>query len=107
MIPTRTIQASEADIHQRARHLSWWGWPWYRSITGQGGDHPAYRDWLGGGHAPNHTHSSSPEVFNGTFGKESLSCLVMGSSGAPAILKPLHQHRGEGRITKKVDTGVT
>ena len=66
---------------------------------------PTEIGWEVDTHAPSHTHSNSPGVFNGTFGKESLSGLVMGSSGASAILKLLHQHRGEGRITKRVDTG--
>ena len=48
---------------------------------------------------------SSPAACNGTFGEDTLSGLVMSLSGVCTILKLCHRLRGEGRMTKKVNTG--
>ena len=47
---------------------------------------------------------SSPAACNGTFGKDTLSGLVMSLSGGCAILKLRHRLRGERRMSKKVNT---
>ena len=47
---------------------------------------------------------SSPAACNGTFGEDALFGLVMSPSGVCAILKLCHRLRGEGRMTKKVNT---
>lgn len=50
---------------------------------------------------------SSPAACNGTFGKDTLSGSVMSLSGDCAILKLRHRLRGEGRLSKKVNTRDT
>ena len=47
---------------------------------------------------------SSPAACKGTFGADALVGLVMSPSGVCAILKLCHRLRGEGRMTKKVNT---
>ena len=85
---------SGADVHRLLGTCLWGGWTWHRTITGQRDDRPVIacdvNAW-----APSHSHSSPPL---------GLVMELMSLSGACAILKLCHQLRGEGRMTKQVNT---